>query len=232
MTAIVAAVLALAAVAWPGPPARGRHRHRRRRLLAGAGTSTLARLRKWTRPDEGAAEVAELLELAARALRAGASLPVALETASAELPGAGLAPVTRRIAGGLSVTEAVDGWAAAGVGSRAAAARRTAAALFVLGHGSGAAMAASLDRAAASIHQRRATHDEIRALTAQTRASGLLVALAPAAFGAVVALVDGDALRVLVATPLGWISLLAGLALEALGVWWMARLARGVSEWA
>lgn len=230
MTAIVAAVLIFAAVAWPGPPARGRYRAGR--SLAGALAAIRTRLRGWTRPDEGAAEVAEMLELTARALRAGASLPVALETASAELPGAGLAPVTRRIAGGLSVTEAIDGWAAAAAGSRAAAARRTAAALFVLGHGSGAAMAASLDRASASIHQRRATHDEIRALTAQTRASGLLVALAPAAFGAVVALVDGDALRVLVATPLGWLSLLAGLALEALGVWWMARLARGVSAWA
>lgn len=230
MTAVLAAVLAFAAVAWPGPPPRGRYRAGR--SLAGALAAIRTRLRGWTRPDEGAAEVAELLELAARALRAGASLSVALETASAELPGAGLAPVTRRIAGGLSVAEAVDGWAAAGVGSRTAAARRTAAALLVLGHGSGAAMAASLDRAAASIHQRRATHDEIRALTAQTRASGLLVALAPAAFGAVVALVDGDALRVLVATPLGWASLLAGLALEAVGVWWMARLARGVSSWA
>ena len=234
MTAVLAAVLAFAAVAWPGPPARGRNRrrHRRRRRLAGAGTSTLARLRKWARPDDHAAEVAELLELTARALRAGASLPMALETASAELPGAGLAPVTRRIAGGLSVAEAIDGWAAAATGSRTAAARRTAAALLVLGHGSGAAMAASLDRAAASIHQRRATHDEIRALTAQTRASGLLVALAPAGFGVFVALIDGDALRVLVATPVGWLSLLAGLALEALGVWWMARLARGVSAWA
>ena len=176
--------------------------------------------------------MAELLELTARALRAGASLPMALETASAELPGAGLTPVTRRIAGGLSVAEAIDGWAAAATGSRTAAARRTAAALLVLGHRSGAAMAASLDRAAASIHQRRATHDEIRALTAQTRASGLLVALAPAGFGAAVALIDGDALRVLVATPVGWLSLLTGLALEAVGVWWMARLARGVSAWA
>ena len=58
------------------------------------------------------------------------------------------------------------------------------------------------------------------------------MALAPAGFGAAVALIDGDALRVLVATPVGWLSLLTGLALEAVGVWWMARLARGVSAWA
>ena len=230
MTALMAAVFAFVAVAWPRPPPRGRSRPRPRSAVAVAAVR--ARLRKWSGSGDHATVVAEMLELTARALRAGASLPVALETVSAELPDAGLAPVTRRIAGGLSVAEALDGWAANATGSRVAAARRIAVALLVLGHGSGAAMAAGLDRAAASIHQRRAWHDEIRALTAQTRASGLLVALAPAAFGAVVALVDGDALRVLVATPLGWLSLLAGLGLEALGVWWMTRLARGVSAWA
>lgn len=230
MTAVVAAVLVFAAMAWPCPPPRGRSRSARWPVGAVAGIGP--RLRKRFRPDDDVATVAETLELAARALRAGASLPSALETVSAELPGAGLSPVTRRIAGGLSAAEALDGWAADAAGRRTAAARRTAVALLVLGHSSGAAMAASLDRAAAALHQRRAWHDEIRALTAQTRASGLLVALAPAAFGAVVALIDGDALRVLVATPLGWLSLLAGLALEALGVWWMSRLARGVSAWA
>ncbi len=226
---VIAAGLVFVAVAWFRPPPRGRSA--RPAGPVRALTEAWARIRTQLRPDDHAIVVAEMLELVARALRGGASLPVALKTVSAELPEADLAPVLRRIAGGLSVTEALDRWALDAIDSGARTARQTAAALLMLGHGSGAAMAASLDRAAASIHQRRAWRDEIRALTAQTRASGLLVALAPAAFGLVVALVDSEALAVLVTTPIGWFSLSVGLGLETLGVWWMTRLTRGVSAW-
>ena len=226
---VIAAGLVFVAVAWSRPPPRGRSA--RPAGPVGALTEAWARIRTQLSPDDHAIVVAEMLELVARALRGGASLPVALKTVSAELPEADLAPVLRRIAGGLSVTEALDRWALDATDSGARTARQTAVALLMLGHGSGAAMAASLDRAAASIHQRRAWRDEIRALTAQTRASGLLVALAPAAFGLVVALVDSEALAVLVTTPIGWLSLSVGLGLEALGVWWMTRLTRGVSAW-
>ena len=127
---------------------------------------------------------------------------------------------------GLSLTDALDVW----VGGLPE--RQTAAALLVLGHRSGAAMAASLDRAAASLRQRQALGDEIRALTSQTRTSGAVVAAAPAGFAAVVAVADPGALGALLATPIGLLSLGVGLVLEGLGIWWMGRLCRGVVRWA
>lgn len=193
-------------------------------------SSLLARLRlRW--PSRAArAEhfeaIPQALEMLARALRGGASLLTGLETVDAEVPEADLSQVVRRVSGGLSLSQSLDDW----VGDNAE--RRTAAALLVLGHDSGAAMASSLDRAAASLRQRRALGEEIRALTSQTRASGMVVAVAPAGFAAVVALVDHDALRSLFVTPVGLASLTIGLALEGLGIWWMSRLSTGVSRWA
>ena len=168
----------------------------------------------------------QALELAARALRSGASVLTALDSAAAELPETGLRQVVHRVRGGLSLSEALDDWVG-GVSER-----QTAAALLVLGHTSGAAMAASLDRAAASLRQRQALDDEIRALTAQTRTSGVVVAAAPAGFAVIVTLVDRDALSGLLSTPVGLMSMGLGLVLEGLGLWWMARLCRSVGRWA
>ena len=93
-------------------------------------------------------------------------------------------------------------------------------------------MASSLDRAAASIRQRRALGDEIRALTAQSRASAAVVALAPAGFAVVIAVADREALSVLFTTTIGLVSLAIGVVLEGLGLWWMRRLCRSVARWA
>ena len=60
----------------------------------------------------------------------------------------------------------------------------------------------------------------------------MVVAAAPAGFAAIVAIVDRSALAALVSTPIGVLSLAAGLVLEALGIWWMGRLCRSVVEWA
>ncbi len=180
----------------------------------------------WAGRSRRADAVPQALELTARALRSGASVLTALDAAAAELPETGLGQVVRRVRGGLSLAEALDDWTAG------ASQRQTAAALLVLGHSSGAAMAASLDRAAASLRQRRALDDEIRALTAQTRTSGVVVAAAPVGFAVIITLVDRDALSGLVSTPLGLVSLFVGLVLEVLGLWWMDRLCRSVGRWA
>lgn len=182
-------------------------------------------MRRWTGRSRQADALPQALELTARALRSGASVLTALDSAAAELPETGLGHVVHRVRGGLSLSEALDGWVA-GVPER-----QTAAALLVLGHTSGAAMAASLDRAAASLRQRQALDDEIRSLTAQTRTSGVVVAAAPAGFAVIVALVDRDALSGLVTTPVGLMSVGVGLVLEGLGLWWMARLCRSVARW-
>ena len=224
--ALLAAALVFVAVA-PAPLPRVRGRLRRGHFVLTDVVHRVSDLRLYLRrPSDEADVVAQAMELAARALRAGASLLTALEAVSAELPEAGLDEVVNRVRGGLSLSGALEQW----VGD--VAERQTAAAMLVLGHSSGAAMASSLERAAASLRQRRALRDEIRALTAQTRASATVVALAPAGFAAIVTIVDRDATRVLFTTPVGLVSLAAGLALEGLGVWWMRRLCWGVARWA
>ena len=227
MTAVVAALLALVALSPELPLTRPRGRKARSGRLHGMGTARLVALvSRWRKRSERADAIPEALELTARALRSGASVLSALDSVARELPETGLGQVVSRVRGGLSLAEALDGW----IGEERD--RRTAAALLVLGHSSGAAMAASLDRAAATLRQRKALGDEVRALTSQTRASGVVVAAAPAGFAVIVAAADRDALWVLVSTPIGLLSLVVGLVLEALGIWWMGRLCRGVVKWA
>ena len=224
---MLAALLLFVALAPGVAPARPRGRTSRRvwtRRVVPLGL--VIAVQRWIQRSRQADAVPQALELTARALRSGASVLTALDSAAAELPETGLRHVVRRVRGGLSLSEALDGWVA-GVSER-----QTAAALLVLGHTSGAAMAASLDRAAASLRQRQALDDEIRALTAQTRTSGVVVAAAPAGFAVIVTLVDRDALSGLLTTPVGLMSLGVGLVLEGLGLWWMARLCRSVARWA
>lgn len=224
MTVALAAVLVFVALA-PAPRRPGTRGRAKRRLGPGPiGSGLAALIERWRhRRDDS---LPQALELTARALRSGASVLTALDTVATEMPETGWTEVVGRVRGGLDLTEALDGWA------DGRSERQTAAALLVLGHRSGAAMAASLDRAAASLRQRSALGDEIRALTSQTRVSGMVVAVAPAGFTAVIAVADPGALGTLVATPIGLLSLMAGLVLEGLGVWWMGRLSRGVVRWA
>ncbi len=227
MTAVMAAVLVFVALApdllLASPRGRAPHRVRSQRM----GPSRLLGVaRRWGRRSAQGDAIPQALELTARALRSGASVLTALDGVATELPETGLRPVVSRVRGGLSLSEALDGWIAG------APDRRTAAALLVLGHRSGAAMAASLDAAASSLRQRQALGEEIRALTSQTRASGMVVAAAPAGFAVVVTVVDRDALSALLSTPVGVLSLMLGLLMEGLGLWWMARLSRAVIRWA
>ena len=227
MTALLAAVLLFVALS-PAPLRLG-VRGRSGRLLRSpdaAGSRLSALPGRWRNRRGHDDAIPQALELTARALRSGASVLTALDTVATEIPETGWREVVGRVRGGLSLTEALDGW----VGHQPE--RQTAAALLVLGHRSGAAMAASLDRAAASLRQRRALGDEIRALTSQTRTSGTVVAAAPAGFAAVIAVADPGALGALLATPVGVLSLMIGLVLEGLGVWWMGRLGQGVVRWA
>ncbi len=227
MSALLVAVLVFVALA--PEPSLGRSRgqaHRAGSGLEGLARAVAGRTRRMRRRGRSAESVARSLEMISRALRAGGSLRTALGAAAAEVPDAELTPVVNQMQSGRSIAGSLERWA---VGDPA---RQMAAALLVLGHDSGASMAADLDRAAASLHRRKALSDEIRALTAQTRASGVVVAVAPAGFGALVALVDRDVLRVLFTTGIGWAALLVGITLEALGLWWMARLSKGVESWA
>ena len=136
------------------------------------------------------------------------------------VPATGLGPALARADTGESLGDALDGWSS---GIEHPDADLTVAVLL-LGDASGAPIAAQLDQTAARLRQRAALADEIRALTAQTRASATVVALAPLAFAAVVATADDRLIASTFGTTVGRVSVGIGLVLEVCGVWWMRRL--------
>jgi tight adherence protein B len=83
-----------------------------------------------------------------------------------------------------------------------------------------------LDELADVIGQRLEARREARALLAQGRASGAVLAVLPVAFVALLSGTGGDGLGAFYRTPLGSVLLLAGLALDGLGFAWIRRLVR------
>lgn len=168
-----------------------------------------------------------ILELLARELRAGSTVPGALRSiAGADPAAASLVPVVDRIDRGARVGDELDRWAGELRSSDAHLAR----AVLRLGISTGAALADSLDRVAETIRDRVELDAELRALTAQSRTSATVLAVAPAIFLGVLALADPTMLAPLVTTPLGWMCLGAGLSLDLVGFWWMRRLVVGIDR--
>ena len=184
--------------------------------------------RRWIDHREqraGEAELPDVLESVARALRAGASLGQAVADA----------PVPR-------ATCLRDEWlrmrAAVPVSGVAAAVdavwrplrdRQLVAGSLRLAADVGGPQARALDLAAATLRQRLAFQEEVRAQSAQARASALVVAGAPVAFAFLAAATDPRYVPFLFRTVPGATLLYAGLALDALGLAWMTRLARGAT---
>ena len=202
-------------------------RTRGRRPETGSGSSTRRRAQLWR--TTSLPEVHRVLEALPRALdvasrsgRAGRSLPDCVRAAARAVPEVGWGEVVGQLDAGATLTEALDQWA----GGWSRPETDFAVAVIVLGAEGGAPVAARLDRAAEAMRFRRALHDEVRAMTAQTRASATVVALAPVAFALLVVAVEPDLVARLFATPVGVASLMVGSTLESVGVWWMRRLTR------
>jgi len=177
--------------------------------------------------DERALPV--LLEAVARQLRAGGSLQQALVAVAVDAdPRCSSLPAAWRQVGAsapiVGVGAALDDWAAAAPPSSSVP--LAAAALAMAGE-TGGSPARAVDGVASTLRARRAVAAEVRALSSQARASAAVIALAPLAFGAAAGLTD-DRTAAFFATPAGLALLTAGLALDAVGAWWMARLCRGV----
>lgn len=185
--------------------------------------AVVARLRR-RRPVAG--DLPALLEAVAARLRAGGSLGQALVEA-APPPGM-LADQWRRTAElvpALGAVGALQDWA-----DRAEQRSvRLAAAALTLAARTGGSPARAVDGVAATLRCRLAVQAEIRALSSQARASAAVIALAPAGFGVMAGLGDPRTLEFL-RTPPGLVVVLAGLGLDGLGAWWMARLCRAPVE--
>ena len=169
-------------------------------------------------------ELPDALERIAGGLRSGLSLRDAVAGAGDGIPG----PVGRDLAAlgeraaRSGLVSALDRWRT----ERPLGAVSLAGAALAIAAEVGGERARAIDAVATTLRQRSALAAEVRALSAQARASATVIALAPIAFAAVSATLDGRAVRFLFQTPLGVAVLSAGLFLDGVGAWWMARLCR------
>ena len=165
------------------------------------------------------------VEAVAAGLRSGASLRQALAESARTTPGPvgdDLAAVAGAVERGAGVVAALEGWAA----RRPLPGVRLVVAALCLGAETGGAAAQAVDAVAATLRQRLAVQAEARALATQARVSAAVIAGAPLVFCALSAVTDPRSADFLLRTPVGLLLLAAGLALDAAGALWMARLTR------
>lgn len=202
-------------------------------LLAGAAAVPLVRrwLRARTRSRARTARAAEVVALCGAVvgeLRAGAQ------------PGRALTEALRRTVsgpGGPGAAEAGVLAAAAFGGDVAAALRQAArepgaeglaamAACWRVSVDGGAGLAAGLDRLEGALRAERDREESLRAQLTGARSTTAVLALLPGVGLLIGTGLGADPLRVLLHTPVGWGCLLAGSALEALGLLWCRRIVR------
>lgn len=85
----------------------------------------------------------------------------------------------------------------------------------------GGNLARVVDALAQQVGQRIHLRHEIKAMTAQGRLSGIVVALAPLTFFALLSVGSREQMEFLYTTSLGWTLLGVGLSLNGLGFWWI-----------
>jgi tight adherence protein B len=170
------------------------------------------------------AQLPDALDAVAAGLRGGLALPAAIAGATSVGPPLGdeLAAVARDVGAGRPLADAVGRWqATAGDTHTALAAAALTVAAEVGGPG-----ARAVDGAAASLRERLGAEAETAALATQGKASAAVLTLAPLGFAFLLASLDPAAGRFLLGTPIGWLCIALGLALDGVGAWWMARLVR------
>ena len=193
-------------------------------ILSHHRVPALDRLSAKRRSDQRDAQLPEAVERLAGAARAAQSLGSSLLTVATSTPpplGPELGSVADAIAHGTPVERAVTEWTATTGGSRDVELVATALALSAY---AGGEVGRALDRAAATLRERRELRGEARALATQARASAGVLTVAPIVFAFLVSAVEPGVVEFLVASPPGLACLATGLVLDALGAWWMARI--------
>ncbi len=170
----------------------------------------------------------EMLEVLARDLRSGCNLHEALHTASRvpALQCLGLDELVTRFSSGERLVEALDRWASSLNHPDGDLVRS----VLSLGSVTGGAFAASAERAALTLRERAELADEVRVLSAQTRASALLLFVAPIGFLLLLLVFDPAGSAAVFATGLGQLSLVLGIVLDILGFAWMRYLVASVTR--
>lgn len=180
------------------------------------------------RAREVATAVPETLERVASELRSGGTVAVAIgAVATGDGPLArDMARVDTRVRLGASLVEALGAWTA----ERAVPGVDASAGALAMCSSVGGRSADALDGLATSLRDRLGVAAEARALSSQAQMSALVVGGVPIAYIAWSAVVDPRGVQVLTGTLIGRCCLVLGLALEALGAWWMRRIVRSGSR--
>lgn len=192
-------------------------------VLAGAGRA-VRRAGAGRRRDAGPsdAELVAVVVAVQAALAAGSSLDHAVARVGAQPGAAGrdLAGVAAAAAAGTSLHRALDRWAHRRPGTGVPLVVDALAIAATTGADRGRALAAVAD----TLRDRQARAREVQALAAQARLSAVVLVVLPVAFAVLVAAWDPAVARFATGTPAGWACLAGGVALDAVGACWMARL--------
>jgi tight adherence protein B len=92
--------------------------------------------------------------------------------------------------------------------------------------GAGGSLAVAVDRLEEALRADQACREEVEAELEGARSTALLLAGLPVLGLGLGSGLGGDPLHVLLRTPIGWVCLCVGVALELLGLWWTGRIVR------
>jgi tight adherence protein B len=200
--------------------------------LLGAASLTLAprwwrRRRRQAELDAQARQMPGLLESLSAGLRAGFSLPQAVEASLEDLD-AEAAAVALRLARGLRLgalpEELLAAEAAAAEGHPLAADWRLLATTVGIQRQSGGDLAGLLDQLCATLRERQRLQAQVQALTAQGRMSAWVVGLLPLVLLLALQLLDPELVAPLWSTGTGRVLLGLGVLLETVGVLLLKRI--------
>jgi tight adherence protein B len=191
-------------------------------VLVGAGAPIVLAAAHGRRARAVAAAVPPTIDRVASELRAGGTIATAV-TGIAHGDGvlAGdFARIDARVLLGAPLTDALDAWAR----ERPVPGVDVAAGALAMCATVGGRAADALEGLATSLRDRGAVAAEAQALSAQARLSAIVVGGAPLLYLGWSALADQNAFHALTGTPAGRVCVIVGVALEAVGVWWMRRI--------
>ena len=193
-------------------------------IAVAVGAPLALRLGAGRRTSSLVAALPELVDQVAADLRGGGTVSGALDRVA---DGTGrlasdVAAVRSRTRLGLDLTEALSRWSA----DRPYPGFAEVAGALAVAATTGGRAATALSGLAASLRDRLACIADARALSAQARASAVVVGVAPIGYLVFSAIVDPGSVTVLVGTTVGRACLVVGLALDAVAALWMRRLLR------
>jgi len=171
------------------------------------------------------AQLADVASIVGAAVRAGRTVPQAIEEAAVEV-GEPVSTALDAVRSGVSVGVPLDRALESLRERPGGPSADLFATVLQVGRRAGGSLPALLDVVASSIRERAAAEREVGAMTVQARLSGRILTVLPAAFFALTALTSGDELVPVLLSPTGAALVGTGLLLQTLGALWVRRIVR------